>query len=719
MKNVLIFFLIIILCAMTGVSSLAQTSSLAYKKDTTSIQLKKIKEAIEKKDAKWSASESSISKLSLEDKRLLFCGLDREFVKLDNDHKIDIPIIHDLPASFSWRNNNGDWLTPAKNQQVQQCGSCWAFATAGLVESWWKIKYEKPDSMIDLSEQYLISCSPAGNCSSAGWASHALEWISQYGIPPEDCMPYMASDTVDCESCCENWDVEAFKIPGWSWVTTDAADIVSIKNAVYRQPVISHMDVYGDFPTYTGGVYEHTTGGFLAGHAVVIYGWDDSEQSWLCKNSLGPDWGEEGNFRIKWGNCRIGGQTLMIWDELTEETPFTVSPRELKVEVAVGTSLDTTVTITNNNINKLEFTPFVYSGEPTFHPSSYNSYDGASIWCGDEVLKGYGNWWIKYLDTPVLDLSTTNAPEFSCLMKWSTDGRSINEYDGLDGGNLMISADGGGNFDLLVPETPFYNCDSMLSHWMHGIPFGTGCWSGMIDWQHVQADLSDYKSDTVIIRFTFLTTDANCTADNPVWKGLFIDSLRITDNDNIIYENQGDHIDDMRRSGMGGESCNWIEITENPGIVAAGDSIQLQIKMNTTEHDTGEYKGSIVLSTNNTYYKYFEIPVKLRIVEPTSIRCKAEDIPQKFALSQNYPNPFNPITTIEFAIPEKGHVHIKIIDLLGRETRVLITGEIAAGSHRVTWNGTDNTGSPVASGVYLYTMTAEGFSEMRKLLLIR
>jgi hypothetical protein len=475
------------------------------------------------------------------------------------------------------------------------------------------------------------------------------------------------------------------------------------------------MYVYEDFKYYLGGVYEHVFGDYIAGHYVLIYGWDDTEQSWLCKNSIGQDWGEEGHFRIKWGDCHIGEETLMIWNDTSDESPFIVSPLEIEAEVVIGTSIDTTITITNDNSNKLEFTTFVYGNEPTFHPSAYNSFDDSSIWCGEEKLKGYGNWWIKYLDTPVLDLSMTSVPEFSCLMKWSTDGDPIRQFDGRDGGNLMISVDGGKNFDLLVPETALYNCDSILSHWMYGIPFGTGGWSGMLDWQHVQADLSDYKSDNVIIRFTFMTTDYNCTKDNSAWKGLFIDSLLIMDNTDIIYENQGNKIDEMRRSGIGGMDCDWIEISENPGIVATRDLLQLNVNINGTELDIGNYKGSIVLSTNNKYYKYYEIPVKLHVIPSTSISSQIDMIPQKFSLFQNYPNPFNPKTMIKYQLPITNYIDLSIYNILGQKVLTLVSQKQKAGYYQVEWNA-----SGFSSGIYYYQLnTDEGFAQAKKLLLIK
>jgi hypothetical protein len=250
---------------------------------------------------------------------------------------------------------------------------------------------------------------------------------------------------------------------------------------------------------------------------------------------------------------------------------------------------------------------------------------------------------------------------------------------------------------------------------MYGIPFGTGGWSGMLDWQHVQADLSDYKSDNVIIRFTFMTTDYNCTKDNSAWKGLFIDSLLIMDNTDIIYENQGNKIDEMRRSGIGGMDCDWIEISENPGIVATRDLLQLNVNINGTELDIGNYKGSIVLSTNNKYYKYYEIPVKLHVIPSTSISSQIDMIPQKFSLFQNYPNPFNPKTMIKYQLPITNYIDLSIYNILGQKVLTLVSQKQKAGYYQVEWNA-----SGFSSGIYYYQLnTDEGFAQAKKLLLIK
>ena len=87
--------------------------------------------------------------------------------------------------------------------------------------------------------------------------------------------------------------------------------------------------------------------------------------------------------------------------------------------------------------------------------------------------------------------------------------------------------------------------------------------------------------------------------------------------------------------------------------------------------------------------------------------------------TRNYPNPFNPHTTIAFAIPEAGHVDLRIYDVAGRLVRILLNEQRVAGSHEEAWNGADDSGTTVASGVYYYRLSAGNFLETRKMVLLR
>jgi hypothetical protein len=94
--------------------------------------------------------------------------------------------------------------------------------------------------------------------------------------------------------------------------------------------------------------------------------------------------------------------------------------------------------------------------------------------------------------------------------------------------------------------------------------------------------------------------------------------------------------------------------------------------------------------------------------------------PEEFQLNQNYPNPFNPQTTISYQLAVNGDVTLKIYDMLGQEVRTLINENKPVGYHSVVWNGTDNSGRQVSSGVYFYQLqSGNNISQIKKLLLIK
>jgi len=94
-------------------------------------------------------------------------------------------------------------------------------------------------------------------------------------------------------------------------------------------------------------------------------------------------------------------------------------------------------------------------------------------------------------------------------------------------------------------------------------------------------------------------------------------------------------------------------------------------------------------------------------------------VPDASFLSRNYPNPFNPNTTIAFGLKERGYVSLRVYDAAGRMVAVLVDGTRPAGRYVAEWNGRDRGGSPAASGVYFYRLTAVGFEKTRKMILLR
>ena len=110
--------------------------------------------------------------------------------------------------------------------------------------------------------------------------------------------------------------------------------------------------------------------------------------------------------------------------------------------------------------------------------------------------------------------------------------------------------------------------------------------------------------------------------------------------------------------------------------------------------------------------------LKNPVVMPAALEVRST--PTEFALHRNYPNPFNPHTSIPYDLAEGGDVVLRIYNLLGQEVRTLVRKSQPPGRYTVPWNGSDNRGVPVSSGIYFYQITVTGgFQDARRLILIR
>ena len=96
-----------------------------------------------------------------------------------------------------------------------------------------------------------------------------------------------------------------------------------------------------------------------------------------------------------------------------------------------------------------------------------------------------------------------------------------------------------------------------------------------------------------------------------------------------------------------------------------------------------------------------------------------DNIPDQYSLSQNYPNPFNPITKMDYELPKRSRVIISIYNVLGQEVKTLLNEEQNYGSHSILWNGVDQSGKAMSTGVYFARMTTDSFSQTKKMLLLK
>jgi len=256
-----------------------------------------------------------------------------------------------LPTSFSWCDHpdGKDYCPPIQNQGT--CGSCWAFTTVGAMETLINIKdgVER-----DLSEQHLLSCNSEDigdgrrwSCANGGW--YAFDYYTDKLSYPHNSGPgtvweldfvYTGEDTA-CQAGLPHQE----RLSSWSYIDPSnplsLSYVDDIKQAILDYgPVVTSLCVGPAAKEYRGGVFSTNEShlcqqyGVETNHAVLIVGWDNSEGTWVVRNSWDTWWGEEGYARIKYGTSNVGyAAAYAIYEGSTINGP--AAPSSLTAEAAV------------------------------------------------------------------------------------------------------------------------------------------------------------------------------------------------------------------------------------------------------------------------------------------------------------------------------------------------------------------------------------------------
>jgi len=210
------------------------------------------------------------------------------------------------PAAYDLRNADGkNFVTPVRDQAA--CGSCVAFGAIATMEGRLRVQRNDPNLAVNLSEAHLFFCharARGANCDTGWWPNEAYEDLQNKGVVDEACYPYNLSNR-DCSGLCSNATERTVKIAGATELTNKPADIKTSISSKDGGPVSACLIVYQDFFNYKSGIYKHLTGEQAGGHCVTIVGYNDNPGYWICKNSWGSGWGEQGFFNIAYGECGI------------------------------------------------------------------------------------------------------------------------------------------------------------------------------------------------------------------------------------------------------------------------------------------------------------------------------------------------------------------------------------------------------------------------------
>jgi hypothetical protein len=120
--------------------------------------------------------------------------------------------------------------------------------------------------------------------------------------------------------------------------------------------------------------------------------------------------------------------------------------------------------------------------------------------------------------------------------------------------------------------------------------------------------------------------------------------------------------------------------------------------------------------TGTVYFDDLTVQV---IGATTSAGDVKDGLPRTFELSDNYPNPFNPSTMINYGVPKNGTVSLIVYNILGQRVRTLVNAPMTAGRYSIAWDGRNEAGSVLSSGVYFYRLQAGATALVKKMLLLK
>ena len=299
----------------------------------------------------------------------------------------------ELPPSFDWREWEG--VSGIDTQPIYGCGGCWVYAATAVFESLIRIRTGQE---IDLSEEQISSCLRNGNHTGISW--QAFNFMQSNGVTTEEYIPCdFLFPVCDYELNSEYYYLNDHWILGMYEFPLDQR--VKIAKYIIKSfgPVASGFIVYEDWGNYRGGIYLYDNASPSVGHhSIAIVGWKDDPSVpnggyWIVKNDFGEEWGENGYFRIGYGECEIDMVIMFAhWDP---DTPYPV----------FATKVGTRYFYAKESI-KLDITARVPEGHTASYQAtdlpdgaSYDEMTGIFAWTPDDSQTGvYEIGFMAYYD---------------------------------------------------------------------------------------------------------------------------------------------------------------------------------------------------------------------------------------------------------------------------------------------------------------------------------
>ncbi|XP_062522449.1 dipeptidyl peptidase 1-like [Corticium candelabrum] len=239
-----------------------------------------------------------------------------------------LDLVSALPESFDWRHTDQgmNFVPDVRNQG--HCGSCFAFASMGMLESRLRIQTQNQVNVV-FSPQDIIGCSEYSQGCEGGFPYvTAGKYAEDFGVVEEHCFPYLGKDSkcITSHNCTRFYATDYYYVGGYYGACNAALMQLEL---VRNGPFSIAFEVYKDFLTYKSGIYHHVftnesdtlTGGEfdpfeLVNHGVLVVGYgrdiETGEPYWIIENSWGEMWGEDGFFRIRRGTDECSCESAAV-----------------------------------------------------------------------------------------------------------------------------------------------------------------------------------------------------------------------------------------------------------------------------------------------------------------------------------------------------------------------------------------------------------------------
>ena len=683
-------------------------------KAEVSEEVLEIQRMIEEKGLNWTAGQTSMMDLPLEERRarlglIIPEDVKRQFEELD---KLPPPVLLNTEDYFDWREFG--CVSPVKDQG--NCGSCWDFAATGAFEG----VYSVATGIIpDFSEQQVLVCNGGGSSCDGGTTDDAYILFVMYGAVDETCMPYQADDTVPCtqDDC-----VVIAQLGGYQNIPNN---VYAIKNALMFGPVSSCFTVYNDFFGYTGGCYEHP-GGDATNHCIVIVGWDDNmcdgHGAWICKNSWGEGWGLDGYFYIKFGSSGIGSFTQLPIYGTGGLPEFLYAPDTIDIYLPSGEQTTVDLDLSNTGDGSLRYR--IKAMQPAGH-DAFGHY-----WCDSDDPEGPEFNWIDISDIGEIIDFPYNIDDGNS--GWIEFGFDFNYYE-HQYHRLKVCTNGWVTFmgglltnpgNITIPNTMLPN-DLLAVFWDDlNLEYGGQAYfytnntdSVVITWEDVpdsrQEGIFTFQviliaPDTIIYQYKSMGPERLDECTIGIENKFATIGLEVAYNEPYVHDSLaiGFYIGEA-------DTLSWISIDPDSGTIPPWDDATVSVSLDAEDLNDGLYNATLRILTNDYENLVNYIPVTMN-VGATGIDDIVSPIPACFDLHPVFPNPFNPTATISYSLSQPNKTTIEVYNLIGQKIATLYDGYQVAGEHTLNWQAKD-----FASGIYFINLTSGEMTKTARVTLIK